>query len=189
MFIYIICIKLKGVNKMKIQRLSKELNQACILIEFFIILLWSIAFLKIAFGINSESIPLPYSKDMDWESVSIFTRWAMLIFITLSAAIMAWGVDNLRKLFKAYSQSVYFSSDNIKRMKNFSLSLIIPSFFGLIPDNALDYLYNTNLTWKDLSYEIDGSNLVVFLAGLVFWLISKVLLEATLLQQENNEFV
>jgi hypothetical protein len=174
---------------MKIQRLSKELNQACTLIEFFIILLWSIGFLKIVFGVNSDSIPLPYSKDMNWESVTVFTRWSMLIYITLSVAIMAWGVDNLRRLFKAYSKSVYFSSGNIKLMKNFSLSLIIPSFFGLIPDNVLDYLYNTNLTWQDLSYVGDGSNLVAFFAGLVFWLISKVLLEATLLQQENSEFV
>ena len=176
---------------MNIQRLSKELKQGCTVIEVLIIFLWSIAFFNIAFGNyhGVEAFTLPYSKDMNWENVTVFTRWTMLAFTTLSIAITLWGIDNLRKLFKAYSQSVYFTSDNIQFMKNFSLSLILPCFFGLIPDNALDYLYNANLTWQHLSFNFDGSNIIAFLAGLVFWLISKVLLEATLLQQENSEFV
>jgi hypothetical protein len=113
------------------------------------------------------------------------------MFALLPSLVVIWGVVHLRQTFRAFSQNAIFELTNVLNVKRFAFALMLAPIINTIvrPVTSVMLSLNHPPGEKVLSVSFNSADIPTFLIGLVFWLLAKILLEASILAQENNEFV
>jgi len=174
---------------MSIQGLSRILSMLSLLPllgipSIWVYFLWQIdAFAEIAMANAAFSI--------QWNTVVPYQLYIVCLMQFAVSMILVWGIYSLRKVFVAFTNGEVFVFENILNIKRFSATLILTGFGAVITTTLASVILSLNhpAGQKTLAISIGGQEIWIMMIGLTFWLIAKILREASLLKNENNQFV
>lgn len=128
---------------------------------------------------------------IQWQSVTSTQLYLAAVISFLPHTLILWGVINLRRTLHAFMQSQIFNQQNILFMNRFALSLVLFALSSWIAKAIVSVVlsFNHPAGQKLLSIQIGSQHISVFLVGLVFWLIGKVMLHGFEIQQDNQSIV
>ena len=119
-------------------------------------------------NLSIHHINIPMNSLPMWDKIAI----SIIIFCFLAVFLMA--CIYLKKLFALYEQGIIFDDKNVKYMRGFSYSIIlysiVNSFSGIVPP----------------THKIFEPDLVSFIIGVIFLVISMVIDEGRKIKQEQN---
>lgn len=174
---------------MKIKQISQLLYWVLLVFIVGISIMWSLFFVSIDnFGrVLHKNAPFI----IQWQTVETWQLYLSACLLFVPVAIFLWGVHNLRKLFRAFNKGEYFDIQNVSKVKNFSLSLVASAVLQTILISIVSVIMSINHPegQQQLSLSITSQMVFIIVLGLIFYAMSKILLEAHAIYEENKEFV
>lgn len=128
---------------------------------------------------------------IQWQSVSE-AQWYGLWMLTMAyLAVGLLAVYFLRRAFRGFARGELFDLENSRSLRNFATLLFVQALAGPI-HFALSSLL---LSWKHpagqklLSISVGSNEIAVGALAMILWVMSDLLVEASRLQYENQQFV
>lgn len=177
------------MDLMSIQHLSRVLSWILVLVLVLLCSMWLIFFINISYF---QSIAMNNLKiAIQWDTVNSWQLYIACFMSMLSSLVLIWGIVNLRKAFEAFSTGKIFELSNVVFIKRFSATLILSSLINPMIHSLLSVVlsFNHPASQKIFAISINSINLSILFIGLVFWLISKILIQAYHLSVENKAFI
>lgn len=174
---------------MSIQGLSRILSVLSVLPLIGIPSMWVYFLWRIdAF---SEITKANAAFSIQWNTVDPYQLYIVCLIQSAVSMILVWGIYSLRKVFLAFSNGEIFVYENILHIKRFSATLILTGIGTVLTTTLASVILSLNhpAGQKTLAISIGGQQIWIMMIGLTFWLIAKILREASLLKNENNQFV
>jgi len=174
---------------MSVEKMSKLLCWLLLVPMLFIPVMWIYFFLRIEnFKMIAQS---NVSYAIQWNTVEYWQLYLVCSISVIPAAVLLWGLLNLRSAFNAFSNGMIFATSNIISIKRFALALLLSAILSTISSAIASVLLSQNhpAGEKLLSIQFSSNEISTFLIGTVFWLIAKILIRAYMLEQENQQFV
>lgn len=145
--------------------------------------------------LNQHSWGLPRAvSQLTLEQVQPFAPSILVIGFLVSllpASVLMYGIFQLRKLFRLYSQGSVFTLENSACMRNLSIALLLWTPAHLLFDGLISFVLTKDNTAGNrfISLGIQEPELLALSLGLIFLVISWVMVEACKLHEENAEIV
>jgi hypothetical protein len=128
---------------------------------------------------------------IQWETVSdvqIYVLWALAV---LSFLPIAFGLYYLRRAFVLFANGEYFTIKNSRDLRRFSVCLIVQAvvspFYYMFSSVLLSLNHPANE--KVLAIQVGSNELKTIVLGIIFLVVSDLLVQATSLENENRQFV
>lgn len=174
---------------MSIQSLSRILSMLSLLPIVGIPIMWVYFLWKI--DEFAEVILTNAGFSIQWSTVETYQLYIVCLSKAAVGMILVWGLLSLRKVFIAFTNGQIFVHQNILYIKHFSATLIFTAITGVLTTILASVILSLNhpAGQKTLSISIGGQEIWIMMIGLTFWLIAKILRKASLLENENKQFV
>lgn len=148
-----------------------------------LVLMYWIFFNQLPIGLTDELLAVPINKPL---SFAMLLCGFVVSLIPLSSAL--YGLFQLKKLFKLYAQGVVFSKHNANYISRFSYGLIA----WVVAKLVFVTLISVVLTFANKAGErmivlqVELSDIAMLICAAVIILISWVMKEATLINEEQR---
>ena len=149
-------------------------------------------FKAILFLAGQDKVYLPLNGEIWSKTFASFGTPDQIILIvahSIHTGIFLWGLYQLSILVRWFAKGVIFSIDTINCVKRFSVALIFYALAeSLLPPILIAYLWARDILpaapEMDLSFLMNFLDVHIFTAGVLFFIISRIL--ETGLQNQNE---
>ncbi len=126
-----------------------------------------------------------------WATVESWQWYSLWILTAVYISIGLVGLYFLRRPFQNFANGEFFNLINSLHLKRFSILLFVqaiatPLYFSL---SSILLSLNHPDGQKMLSVSFGGNEIKSIVLGMIFWVLSNLLVEAAKLQTENRQFV
>lgn len=174
---------------MSVESLSKALDHVFLGVQIAFVIMWLYFLTNIT--ALTEIAQNHLGTLIQWQTVDTWQMYIVALVLMSSNLVLLWGIQRLRCLFKAFAQANIFRNENVRHTQQFSLSLMISAVLSIVNYSIASVVLSLNHAAgeKVLSIQMSSSAVSIFLIGLVFWLVAKVILKAIEVENENKAFV
>ncbi len=149
----------------------------------FVNLTYWLLFNHLPSGLTTQLLPIPVNSPLSVGT--LFFCFVISLIPTISAM---FGIVSLKNLFKLYGKAIIFSKENAAYILRFGYSLVAwvaakVVFIALI---SIVLTLQSQFGEQTIIIQVDISDIVLLIAGAVVILISWVMKEATIINEEQK---
>lgn len=149
------------------------------------------AYLLVDINAFADLVQRNMTLPIQWQSVSE-AQWYGLWTLTMAYLVVGLlAVYFLRRAFRGFAQGDLFDLKNSRSLRQFSTLLFVQALAGPIHRALSSVLLSWNhpAGQKLLSITFGSNELAVAVLAMILWVMSDLLVEASRLQSENQQFV
>lgn len=172
-----------------VRRLSTVLYWGCalaIIFQFFIVpIIW-----YVPGWIETSSSQMTVSI-ADLHALSGWQKYATMLVMMIPSLIMAYGLNHLRKMFRAFSRDIIFQPAPIRHLKVFGVALLVQTLAKPLTGAVTSVLatFHRPAGERMLSIGLGNAEASTLFLGALIIVIAWVLGEAARIDDENRSFV
>lgn len=171
-----------------IRRLSRFMAAACLAALFVLPLLMSLGWLLLPELQQSwpryAGLPIPAEPAFHL----VLGGWLVLL---VPMAVLLWGVERLRRLFRLYACGAVFTSESARYLSGFARAVLLWALLQPLASAAAGAILTLGNApgERALALSLGSGDLGAVAIGLVLLVIGRVMREASRLADENAGFV
>lgn len=143
-------------------------------------------------GLDSDNYSLFSSYvgfDTNTETLTWWQAALATCIDTLPIVILLYGFYQLRLQFICYAKAEYFTVNASNHCYNFGKALVAWVVLGVIFEPLLSLILTLNNEEKFINVSLTGDDIITFFPALCIMIIGRILLKASQIATENEQFI